>query len=66
MDQPIPRSDIKIGMFVSIVQKHHQGSGELTDGFVKSILTKAPIHPHGIKVILDTNQIGRVKLILNV
>ncbi|UCS92909.1 YwbE family protein [Echinicola marina] len=58
------RKDIKIGDFVEIVQKHHQRSGELTDGLVKRILTKSPNHPHGIKVQLDTGEVGRVKNII--
>lgn len=59
------RKDIKVGQLVEIVQKHHQGSGELTEGFVKRILTNAPEHPHGIKVMLDSKEVGRVKNILD-
>lgn len=55
------RSDIKIGAEVMIVEKHNQRSGELTDGFVKDILTKSATHPHGIKVRLETGEVGRVK-----
>ncbi len=58
------RSDIKIGMLVNIVLKKDQRTGDLTEGFVKRILTKAPHHPHGIKVMLDTGEVGRVKEIL--
>jgi len=58
------RSNIKIGSDVEIVQKHHQRSGELTDGIVKRILTKSPKHPHGIKVQLETGEVGRVKWVL--
>lgn len=58
------RSDIKLGDFVAIVEKQNQGSGELTEGIVKRILTKSSSHPHGIKVLLDTGEIGRVKRIL--
>ena len=53
------RKNIQVGYEVEVVQKHHQGSGELTEGFVKRILTKSPKHPHGIKVILDTGQGNR-------
>jgi uncharacterized repeat protein (TIGR03833 family) len=28
---------------------------------VKDILTKSPQHPHGIKVRLETGEVGRVK-----
>jgi len=58
------RRNIEIGYSVEIVQKHHQRSGELTEGMVKRILTKSPNHPHGIKVILDTGEVGRVKNVL--
>ena len=55
------RQNISIGLEVDIVQKHHQVSGELTNGFVKRILTKSKQHPHGIKVMIETGQVGRVK-----
>lgn len=55
------RSDIQIGSEVAVVQKHHQRSGELTEGVVKRILTKSPNHPHGIKVMLEDGTVGRVK-----
>lgn len=58
------RDNIEIGQYVSIVLKKDQRSGELTDGYVKRILTKAPSHPHGIKVMLEDGQVGRVKEIL--
>ena len=58
------RSNINIGDEVEIVQKHHQRTGELTDGFVKRILTKSPNHPHGIKVLLETGEVGRVKRVI--
>jgi uncharacterized repeat protein (TIGR03833 family) len=59
------RKNIHIGDEVEIVQKHHQRSGELTEGFVKRILTKSPNHPHGIKVMLETGEVGRVKNIIS-
>ncbi|NBC08289.1 MAG: YwbE family protein [Bacteroidetes bacterium] len=59
------RSNIKTGMEVRIVQKQDQRSGELTEGFVARILTKSPQHPHGIKVRLDTGEVGRVKEIIS-
>jgi uncharacterized repeat protein (TIGR03833 family) len=58
------RSNIAIGITVEIVQKHHQRTGELTEGIVKKILTKSPNHPHGIKVMLDNGIVGRVKNII--
>ncbi len=58
------RSNIKTGQLVRIVLKKDQRTGELTEGFVKRILTKSSHHPHGIKVMLDDGQVGRVKEIL--
>ncbi len=52
------RSDIKIGLQVSIVLKQDQRSGKLTEGVVKNILTKSPRHPHGIKVRLESGAGG--------
>jgi uncharacterized repeat protein (TIGR03833 family) len=57
------RVDIKPGLRVSIVLKADQSSGKLTRGVVKDILTRSPVHPHGIKVRLENGQVGRVKAI---
>ena len=58
------RKDIQVGAEVEVVQKHHQRSGELTEGVVQRILTKSPNHSHGIKVRLETGEVGRVKNVL--
>jgi uncharacterized repeat protein (TIGR03833 family) len=58
------RKNISIGIEVNIVLKEDQRSGELTNGFVKNILTNSQFHPHGIKVILETGEVGRVKEII--
>jgi len=58
------RQNVKVGIEVEIVQKHHQRSGELTWGIVKRLLTKAPKHTHGIKVQLQSGEVGRVKTII--
>lgn len=58
------RKNIEAGLLVAIVQKQDQRSGELTTGVVQDILTKSPQHPHGIKVRLDTGEVGRVKEII--
>ncbi len=58
------RKNIQAGFLVEIVQKNHQRSGELTEGVVKRLLTKSANHPHGIKVQLETGEVGRVKNIL--
>ena len=59
------RSDVKAGSRVSIVLKKDQRTGKLTEGIVKDILTSSPVHPHGIKVRLETGDVGRVKEILS-
>ena len=55
------RVNIKPGLKVSIILKNDQRSGKLTEGIVKDILTKSQSHPHGIKVRLESGQVGRVK-----
>jgi len=57
------RKDISPGKKVSIVLKQDQRTGKLTNGIVKDILTKSPNHPHGIKVRLETGEVGRVQKI---
>ncbi|MDP3029363.1 MAG: YwbE family protein [Deltaproteobacteria bacterium] len=59
------RVNIKPGIQVLIVLKKDQRSGKLTKGIVKDILTKSPTHHHGIKVRLESGEIGRVKEILS-
>ena len=55
------RVNIRAGLRVSIILKTDQQSGKLTEGIVKDILTKSPVHPHGIKVRLEDGHVGRVK-----
>lgn len=60
------RSDIAIGALVELVLKKDQPTGKLTKGRVKRILTNSPTHPHGIKVMLEENDmVGRVQKILD-
>ena len=58
------RELIKSGLHVAIVLKADQRSGKLTEGYVKDILTSSSTHPHGIKVRLESGDIGRVQKIL--
>ncbi len=55
------RSDIRPGQTVLVVQKQDQRTGRLTEGIVMRILTNSPTHPHGIKVMLESGIVGRVK-----
>lgn len=59
------RKDLSPGSRVAIVQKQDQRSGRLTEGTVQDILTKSPLHPHGIKVRLETGEVGRVQKIID-
>lgn len=59
------RKDIKPGLEVEVVLKEDQRTGKRTRGVVKDILTKSPQHPHGIKVRLETGEVGRVKVIVD-
>jgi len=47
------------------VLKKDQRTGKLTEGIVKDLLTNSPSHPHGIKVRLESGDVGRVKEILH-
>ncbi|MDZ7798423.1 MAG: YwbE family protein [Patescibacteria group bacterium] len=58
------REDIRVGQRVAMVKKKDQLSGKLTPGVVQDILTNSPYHPHGIKVRLQSGEVGRVKEIL--
>jgi len=59
------RKNVQIGQNVEIVQKQDQQTGKITIGIVKNILTKSANHPHGIKVQLETGEVGRVKKLCN-
>ena len=58
------RSDVTIGARVSIVLKADQATGRRTEGVVLRLLTNSRFHPHGIKVMLEDGQVGRVQEIL--
>ncbi len=58
------RANIRPGARVTIVQKKDQPTGRLTEGVVKDILTSSATHPHGIKVRLESGEVGRVKEVL--
>jgi uncharacterized repeat protein (TIGR03833 family) len=58
------RDDIRPGLTVDIVLKADQRTGQLTRGVVADILTNSPHHPHGIKVRLESGEVGRVQNII--
>ncbi len=60
-----PRSAIRPGLRVRIIEKQNQRSGQLSEGVVKRILTSSAVHPHGIKVMLEDGRVGRVQSIVD-
>jgi uncharacterized repeat protein (TIGR03833 family) len=58
------RKDITPGLRVFMTQKHDQRTGRLTSGVVKAILTTSAFHSRGIKVRLQTGEVGRVQEIV--
>ncbi len=58
------REDIHLGLEVDIVLKADQRTGKLTRGIVQDILTSSSFHPHGIKVRLESGEVGRVQHIV--
>lgn len=58
------RADIKPGIAVMVELTEHKRTGILTSGKVKEILTSSPNHPHGIKVMLESGLVGRIKQII--
>ena len=58
------RANVRRRLRVAIVLKEHQRSGELTVGVVNDLLTSSARHPRGIKVRLESGQVGRVHRIL--
>lgn len=59
------RADITIGATVRVVQKQDQRTGKLMEGVVAKLLTNSAQHPHGIKVMLTSKIVGRVKEIID-
>lgn len=55
------RANVKIGAHVKIVFKADQRTGKLTEVWWRSKLTNSNTHPHGIKVMLEDGQVGRVQ-----
>ncbi|MDD4320301.1 MAG: YwbE family protein [Acidaminococcaceae bacterium] len=58
------RKNVSPGTHVMVVRKEHQGTGKLTEGIVKDILTNSAVHPRGIKVRLTDGVVGRVQEIV--
>ena len=59
------KENVQPGAIVRIVEKHNQKTGKLTEGVVKDVLTPSAVHPYGIKALLQSGVVGRVKEIIN-
>ena len=64
MNDGTTRGDIHPGLEVEVVKKEDQRTGRTTRGIVREILTSSPRHPHGIKVRLESGEVGRVRRIV--
>lgn len=58
------RADVRPGINVMVELSEHKRTGRLTGGKVKEVLTTSPNHPHGIKVMLESGLVGRIKQIV--
>ncbi len=58
------RADVRPGIDVMVELIEDKHTGRLTGGKVQEILTTAPVHPHGIKVKLESGLVGRIKHII--
>ncbi len=58
------RKEIRPGPEVEIVLKQDQRTRRRTRGIVREILTRSQFHPHGIKVRLESGEVGRVQAII--
>lgn len=58
------RKNVNPGLAVEIVKKEDQRTGRRTRGVVKDLLTSSAFHPHGIKVRLESGEVGRVQEII--
>lgn len=57
------RANVHVGARVKVILKADQSTGKLTEGVVARILTNNSHHPHGIKVMLEDGQVGRIAVI---
>lgn len=58
------RAQVRPGVFVSIVLKKDQRTGQQVQGVVSQVLTRGD-HPRGVKVRLSDGRIGRVQQLVN-
>jgi len=61
---PPPRSRIRRGSAVWIIEKAHYGTQNYKQGIVQDILSSVAQHPRGIKVRLADGSVGRVQWLM--
>ena len=61
---PPPRSEIKPGSAVWVIEKENYGTDNYKQGIVKEVLSPGASHPRGIKVRLTDGTIGRVQWLM--
>lgn len=62
---PPPRSAVKPGIAVWIIEKKHYGTANYKQGIVQEVLSSVSRHPRGIKVRLTDGTIGRVQWLMS-
>jgi len=60
------RDAIDLGAEVLVILKNDQATGHKTRGKVARLLTNSAYHPHGIKVMLTSGEVGRVSQIIDI
>ena len=58
---PPPRSAIRPGVAVWVIEKKNYGTRNYTQGVVAEVLSPGGTHPRGIKVRLTDGTVGRVQ-----
>ncbi len=61
---PPPRSKVRPGVAVWIIEKENYGTKKYKQGIVQDILTSLSNPPRGIKVRLTDGSIGRVQWLM--
>ncbi len=61
---PPPRSALKPGEAVWIIEKENYGTNDYKQGIIAEILSPGEFHPRGIKVPLTDGSVGRVQWVM--
>ena len=64
MTKILARNDLQPGMLVEINPQSDRSRKTLLRGKILKLLTKSENHPHGILVLLESGEKGRVKKVV--